>query len=139
MEREPRYWHGGAPGLRKGDVISPRPEGDHRHLVAGCKVCEARRKAAPLDEDDNDPGLIYVTTEKDYARVYAFGYPNGALYRVQPIGDLQSRDGHDVAPSWGCTSAVVLSVYDGYVTMTEKEVRKIMAGYARTALQLLKG
>ena len=37
------YWHGGAPGLRPGDVIEPRADGDTRHLVDGCPTCEARR------------------------------------------------------------------------------------------------
>lgn len=138
-EHGPRYWHGGAPGLKPGDLLTPRKGGDHAHLVKGCRVCEARRQAQPVEEDDNDPSMVYVTTDRDYARIYAFGYPNGALYRVQPIGELSDREGHDLSTAWGCEAARILAVYDARVQMTEKEVRKLMAGYASKALQLLKG
>lgn len=121
-----RYWHGGAPGLKPGDLITPRPPGDHDHLVDGCPTCEARRRGEQLDSDDNDPGLIYITTDRDYARIYASGYPRGALYRVEPIGDLVDRSEHDPAPSWGVASARVLAVYDACVTLTPKLLRRLL-------------
>lgn len=126
MTTDTRYWHGGAPGLRPGDLIEPRPVGDTRHLVDGCPTCEARRNGTQLDSDDNDPHMVYVTTDREYARVYAAGYPHGALYRVDPVGDLTDRAEHDFAPSWGCQSARVLAVYDAYVTMTRKQLERAM-------------
>jgi hypothetical protein len=126
-----RYWHGGAPDLKPGDIIEPRPDSDGRHLVDGCPTCEARRRGEPLATDDNDPGLVYVTTDRDYARIYAAGYPRGGLYVVEPIGELTDRTGtHDPAPSWGCASARVLSVYDPLVTLSDREVRRLMRRYA---------
>jgi hypothetical protein len=124
------YYHGGAPGLRIGDVIEPRPAGDEGHLVDGCPTCEARRRGEPLPEDDNIAELVYVTTDRDYARIYAAGYPRGALYRVEPLGDLVDRSEHDPAPSWGCGSARVLAVLDPLVIMAPKRVRFLMRRYA---------
>lgn len=121
---EVRYWHGGAPGLRPGDIIEPRAHDDDAHLVDGCPTCDARKAGAQLAEDNNDPALVYVTTDRDYARIYASGYPRGALYRVEPIGELVDRSAQDPAPSWGCGSARVLSVYDPLVALTPKQVRR---------------
>lgn len=121
-----RYFHGGAPGLRPGDLIGPRQDGDSAHLVDGCPVCEARRAGAPVDADDNDPSLVYVTTSRDYARVYAAGYPRGALYVVEPIGEMVDRTGeHDPEPSWGVPAARVLSVYDAVVIFAPKDLRRL--------------
>lgn len=120
-----RYWHGGAPDLHPGDLIEPRPADDTRHLVDDCPVCEARRRGEQLDSDDNDPNLIYITTDRDYARFYANGYPRGALYRVEPVGELVDRTEYDPVPSWGCSAARVLTVYDPVVSLTAKELRRL--------------
>ncbi len=123
-----RLWHGGAPGLRVGDIIEPRPAGDDSHLIDGCPTCEARRDGEPLADDDLDPSKVYVTTDREYARVYAAGYPHGALYRVEAIGELTPSP--DPVPSWGCGSARVLAVYDRRVTLTAREVRRATREYA---------
>lgn len=126
-----RYWHGGAPGLRPGDIIEPRPANDTAHLIDGCPVCEGRRAGHQLPGDDNLPGLVYVTADRDYARVYAAGYPRGALYRVDPIGELVDRSANDPVASWGCQAARVLSVYDPLVTLTDKQVRMLLRRWSR--------
>lgn len=133
-ETSPRYWHGGAPGLRPGDLITPRPDSDTRHLVDGCPTCEARKAGQQLADDDNNPELVYITTDREYARLYAAGYPRGALYRVQPIGELTDRlhGEHDPVPSWGCTSARVLTVYDAVVTLTPKQLRQMRKRWTPT-------
>lgn len=125
-----RYWHGGAPGLKPGDIISPRDPGDTAHLVDDCPICEARRQGQQLDSDDNDASLVYVTTDRDYARIYAAGYPRGGLYRVDPIGELVDRGEHDAAPAWGCDAARVLSVYDPIAALDAKRVRSLLRRYA---------
>jgi hypothetical protein len=119
-----RYWHGGAPDLKPGDLLEPRPAEDTRHLHKGCPTCEARRAGNQLADDDNDPNMVYVTTDRDYARIYAAGYPRGALYVVEPVGELVDRSGHDPAPSWGCAAARVKSVYDPVVNPTPAEIRR---------------
>lgn len=96
------------------------------HLIDGCPVCEARKRHEQHPDDDNDPTLVYVTTDRDYARIYAAGYPRGALYLVTPVGSLVDRSSHDAAPSWGCVQAVVRAVYDPLVILTPKEQRRLM-------------
>ncbi|KAB7752777.1 hypothetical protein [Mycolicibacterium mucogenicum] len=119
-----RYYHGGVPGLRGGDLIEPTS--GTAHLVDGCPTCEARKHGQQLPSDDNDPTMVYVTTDKDYARIYAAGYPLGALYVVEPIGELVDRAHHDSAPSWGCKSARITHVYDPLVRLSPKETRRLM-------------
>lgn len=129
-----RYWHGGAPGLKPGDLITPRPQGDTSHLVDGCPTCEARKAGHQLAEDDNNPSWVYVTTDREYARLYAAGYPRGDLYRVEPIGELHDRTGdHDPVPSWGVESARVLVVYDAVVNLTPKQARQMRARWERAS------
>ncbi len=40
-----RYWHGGMPGLRVGDLIEP---GHERATRDDCPICDARRVGASL-------------------------------------------------------------------------------------------
>lgn len=117
-----RYFHGGAPGLRAGDLIEPQPLSEGGHLVDGCPTCEARKAGHQLPSDDLDPSLVYVTTDREYARVYAAGYPMGALYVVQPAGELTPSP--DPVPSWGCSSALVTGVYDACVRLSPAQVRR---------------
>lgn len=120
-----RYWHGGAPGLRPGALITPPRGEDRGHLVHGCPTCDARRRGAPLDTDHSRPDRVYVTTNREYARIYAAGWPRGALYQVEPVGDLEETTGvDDPAPSWACTSAIVRVVYDPVVTMTTAQITR---------------
>lgn len=127
-----RYFHGGAPGLRPGDLIEPQPLGKGAHLVDGCPTCEARKTGQQLSTDELDPSMVYVTTDREYARLYASGYPRGALYVVDPVGELTPAP--DPVPSWGCSAARVTAVYDAYVVMTERQLRKLQRRFEQAAL-----
>lgn len=122
-----RYFHGGAPGLRAGDLIAPRHDGDSDHLVDGCPTCDARRSGEQAESDNNDPSRIYVTTSRSYATIYAAGYPDGAVYRVEPH-DPEPRL-EDPEPSWSCTWATVLAVLDPLVRLTPKQTRSAIRKY----------
>ncbi len=122
------YWHGGAPGLKPGDLIEPTAS--DRHLVDGCPICEARRRGQQLASDPNDPTRVYVTTERDYAKIFAAGYPRGALYRVEPIGDM-APTADDPAPSWAVERARVISVYDPLVNLTPARVASLARRWTR--------
>lgn len=128
-----RYWHGGAPGLKPGDLVTPRPADDASHLVDGCPTCEARKAGQQLADDDNNPKWIYVTTSREYARIYAAGYPRGGLYQVDPIGEKHDRSGHDSEPSWGVESARVLVVYDAVVILSPKQFRRLERSWRRAS------
>lgn len=125
MTADLRLWHGGAPGLRPGDLIEPRPEGDTRHLIDGCPTCEAMR-SHDRPEDLARPDRVYVTSDRQYERIYAAGYPRGALYRVEAVGEMEETTGvHDPAPSWAVLAARVLAVYDACVTLSPSELRRV--------------
>lgn len=129
--RPPRYLHGGAPGLAPGDALTPRRPDDHRHLhpEGECATCDGRRHGRPLADDDNDPSLVYITTDRDYARMYASGYPDGAVYVVEPKGELIDRwrngTGEDCVPSWGVSAARIVRVLDPLVRLTPKEGHRL--------------
>jgi len=115
-------FHGGAPGLKPGDIITP--QSGTAHLVDGCPTCEARRVGAPLPEDNLDPTAVYVTTVRDYAKVYAAGYPLGAVYRVEPLGELTPSP--DPVESYGVAAARVVSVLDPLVRLSGHEQRRLI-------------
>jgi len=71
---------------------------------------------------------VYVTTDREYARLYAFGVPRGDLYRVEPIGELIETTGRqDHAPSWAAPAARVIAVYERFVHLTPKQALHISA------------
>lgn len=117
-----RYFHGGAPGLRVGDRIEPQPLGEGRHLLDGCPTCEARKAGQQLATDDLDPSKVYVTTDREYARFFAAGYPRGALYVVEPVGEMTPS--LDPVPSWGCSAARITGVYDACVRFKPADLRR---------------
>jgi hypothetical protein len=125
LSPEPAYYHGGAPGLRVGDVIEPRPPGDERHYLDGCPTCEARRRGETIVDDDLDPSLVYVTTNRAYARLYAGGYPRGALYRVEPLGERTASPDPVETGSLGVPRARVLAILDPVVILRPTDIRRV--------------
>lgn len=119
-----RLWHGGAPGLRVGDVLYPDPSRT-AHLVDGCPTCEARRAGEQLATDNNDASLVYVTTDREYARIYAAGWPRGDLYRVE-VDELPDVQSPDPVPSWGVRAARIAAVYDRCVSLTPAQIRRLL-------------
>lgn len=122
-----RLYHGGTPGLRPGDLITPRPADDTTHLIDGCPTCEARRTGHPLPDDDLNPALVYVTTDRDYASIYAAGYPRGALYRVDVDDELEPSP--DPVPSWGVPQARVVAILDPLMQLSAHDFRRFMRRY----------
>jgi hypothetical protein len=117
-----RYWHGGIPGLRVGDLIEP---GHERATKDGCPICEARKAgAAAIDPPSAHADRIYITTDRLYAKHYASLYGRGDLYRVEPISDLL-RSTEDSYETYAVTSARVVAVYDRAVLLTNSERRRL--------------
>lgn len=120
-----RLWHGGAPGLKVGDVLVP----GERHHVDGCQVCQAKaRGESPiLDPLNRHEDRLYVTSDREYARFYASKYPRGDLYTVEPVSldwsELVMVDVglEDPFPTWAVPAARVVSVYATYVQLTDRQ------------------
>ena len=126
----PRLWHGGIPGLRPGDLIEP---GHARRVHDGCPWCEARAEglAGPggIDGPSREPGGVYLTTSREYARHYASLWGRGDLYRVEPVGDL-TRSTEDTIESYTAPAARVIAVYARAVLLTWTQRRAIVREWA---------
>ncbi|WP_225099012.1 hypothetical protein [Streptomyces sp. CoH27] len=65
-------------------------------MIDGCKACEARAKGRSVTVGGEAiaprtgrPDLVYITSDRDYARFYASRYWYGDLYTVDPVGRLE--------------------------------------------------
>lgn len=104
-----RYWHGGVPGLVKGSLVLPRS-------ATGVGGLAAYADAVGAPEYFRRDDVVYVTSGRDIARAYAAMYPNGGLYEVAPVGEVEADPDHlGVGVSFMASSAVVLSVVDPLV------------------------
>lgn len=124
MDRVTRLFHGGAPGLRPGDLIEP---GHERKVHVNCAWCQARARGeltAATDGLSDHPDRIYLTPERMYARYYASLYGRGDLYRVEPVGELQ-RSTEDTVETWTAPAARVIAALDRAVLLTQSERRRL--------------
>ncbi|MFC4124908.1 hypothetical protein [Nocardia rhizosphaerae] len=105
-------YHGGVPGLRVGDVITP----DHdRRRHDGCAQCAA----------GDSPGhhAVYASTSRLYATHYASLYGRGDLYRVEL--DNPTRSTEDSIETWHGPTARVVAVLDRAVLLTMSQRRRL--------------
>ncbi|MEU6318179.1 hypothetical protein [Streptomyces sp. NPDC047009] len=124
-----RYFHGGVPGLKPGDLITPSPP----HVVDGCKVCEARahgltattRDGKTIDPPTGRPDRVYITSDREYARYYASRYWYGDLYTVEPVGEPEAST-EDPFPTWCVPAARVVSIYTRAVQLTPHQRRSLL-------------
>jgi hypothetical protein len=124
-----RLWHGGVPGLRKGDLILPGQARKHHY---GCPFCEARSaQAAGGPKPSHDalserPDRVYATTQRLYARHYASLFGRGDLYRVRAQDDAAvERSWEDTVPTWTAPAWLVVAVVDRAVLLTWGERRRL--------------
>lgn len=95
------YFHGGVSGLQVGDfILPPDLTGTEQRLSA---------YAAPDAKHGHRTDRVYVTPTQNVARFFAAVYPDGAIYRVEPVGDLEPDPD---APGDGlmCAQAQVVEV-----------------------------
>jgi hypothetical protein len=123
-----RYFHGGVPGLRPGDTITPHAP----NVIDGCPICAARAKGqtATLDGQAVDPptgrpDMVYITTDRDYGRFYASRYWYGDLYTVEPVGEMEPST-EDPFPTWCVPAARVVAVYTRAVQLTPGQRRSVL-------------
>ncbi|MET7524663.1 hypothetical protein ACWEAF_20160 [Streptomyces sp. NPDC005071] len=123
-----RYFHGGVPGLRPGDTVTPHPP----RVLDGCPVCAARAQGLtatldgkPIDPPTGRPDRVYITTDRDDGRFYASRYWYGDLYTVEPVGEIEPSD-EDPFPAWCVPAASVVSVYDRAVQLNPGQRRSLL-------------
>lgn len=93
------YWHGGRPGIPRGAFLLPPS-------ITKTKHC-GLYGAGHVHRTDR----VYVTTEQAAALLYAAGWPNGVIYRVEPLGPLEDDpDCSKPGVSFQCERARVLQV-----------------------------
>lgn len=115
-ERPPRYWHGGFPGLKPGDLVLSASETGTDRTLTGYGV------PVGYSPDHIRSDRVHLTTDRAAGKAYAAGYPDGALYVVEPIGDIE-RDPDAPDVSVRCERARVVSVYDPCVRWAERGMR----------------
>ncbi|MFD8234045.1 hypothetical protein ACFV20_19455 [Streptomyces sp. NPDC059696] len=102
-----RYFHGGYPGLKPGQLILPPDQTRTEHRLSAI----ASEIGAPAHATRTD--VVYVTVARDVARAYAALYPDGALYLVEPEGALEpDPDCSTPDLSWQCEAARITAVVD---------------------------
>jgi len=124
-----RYFHGGIPDLKPGDLITPHAP----NVVDGCTICAAKAAGQQpvieglgvVDPLTERADRVYVTSDREYARFYASKYPRGDLYVVEPVGALEPST-EDRFESWTAPAVRVLTVYDRYVQLTVKQRRALL-------------
>ncbi|MDQ0961958.1 hypothetical protein QFZ66_005836 [Streptomyces sp. B4I13] len=141
-----RYFNGGVPGLKPGDLVTPHQPA----VVDGCPICVARAKGETyrdeqgrvVDPPTGRPDRVYITTDREYARFYASKTWLGDLYVVEPVGELQEST-EDPFPTWTCEAARVRSVYSRAVRLTPGQRRTLSTRWGRadmaSALRTLAG
>lgn len=108
------YWHGGIPGLSPGDTLRP---------LAHPMMLRLYKNA----DTPHDPSRVYVTTDRDMGRMFASlaltgDGRGGDLYNVEPVGPVEpDPDYPDLGVSYSCQSAVILSVAERSVRMSDAE------------------
>lgn len=112
-----RFWHGGTPGLKPGDVLRPGAIVGARNLAQALRV----------DHDDYDPNVLYVTSDKAHARFFAaswrsadtaLDYVRGDLYNVRPKGGRAPDPDYPDGVCWSCARAVIIAVVERNVPET---------------------
>ena len=133
-----RYFNGGIPGLKPGDLITPHPP----NVVDGCAICAAKAAGQQpfveglgiVDPLTGRPDRVYITSDREYARFYASKHPRGDLYVVEPEGDVEPST-EDHFPTWSVPAARVRSVYDRYVLLTPKQRRQLLRRWTQADIE----
>jgi len=115
------FWHGGIGGLTAGEeIIPPTLQDVYDPMSSALYLAEAQANR------------VYFTTDRELARVFASavfrGRGSGALYRVQPIGDVLTDPDF---PTVGLHSrrAVILQVEELTIALTPEEEQRRQAPY----------
>ncbi|SDT03693.1 Acetyltransferase (GNAT) family protein [Brevibacterium sandarakinum] len=123
--RKRTYWHAGWPGLEPGTILVGSDE------ATGLGIDSARYMGQDRDDelDPYDASKVYFSNDIEFARAFATNtqiadsptgvvYQRGALYRVEPIGDIEpDPDFQKSDVSWCSPRARIVTVEDPNVMM----------------------
>lgn len=103
LSKQKRYYHGGIPGLKKGDKILPPARTGRSTLL------KYGREIDPKGVQRED--RVYLTTDHRAAELFAATYPRGDVYKVVPDGDVEEDpDCLELGLSYQCQSATIKAV-----------------------------
>lgn len=118
-----RYYHGGVPGLRTGDAVTPPDVSGTTRTLS--------EYVSGIAEHGTRTDVVYATTDRESARTFAAFYPDGALYEVDLIDEVgPDPDAPDIAVM--ARSAKVRSVVDPVVLLRSRNPEKWLRVLART-------
>lgn len=114
VERLERYYHGGTRGLRVGDFLLPPDETGNETSLS--------RYVKAIDPEKGRTDRVFVTTSIKAARLYAAQLPHGAVYKVEPVGEIEedpdyTPDEGEAQISFMCEKARIIKVVDPRVAM----------------------
>lgn len=123
-----RYWRGGRTGLEIGTILIPRAEAErngddmtHYDLQRGYGM------------NVTDPERVYFSSNREFARGFAgriqggdsdtgIVYQHGALYEVEPLGEIEKDPDFEGGVSWCAPSARIIAVEEVNVRLNPFEV-----------------
>lgn len=130
-----RYWHGGRTGLEVGTILIPRAEAErngddmtHYDLQRGYGM------------NVTDPERVYFSSNREFARGFAgriqggdsdtgIVYQHGALYEVEPLGEIEKDPGFEGGVSWCAPRARIIAVEESNVRLNPFEVSERLGPY----------
>jgi len=107
-------YHGGAPGFRAGDRITPH----ETKRCDGCPICAAGGDANHLSD------RVFATRLRIYGKYYASKWGRGWLYIVEPEGPLE-RSVADPFETYHAAAFRVVAVSERGVELTMSERRRL--------------
>jgi hypothetical protein len=134
-----RLWHGGIPDLKAGDLLlPPSVTGNGRQAKIAADIAR-RHPGVDLDQvrsDDPSRDWVHFTPHRHIAQAYAAScrrdYGGGALYVVEPVGEVEPDPDFPIQ-GLRAHAARIVRVYDPHVNLSDDRAAAIFA--ASTAVE----
>lgn len=116
------WYHGGVPGLEVGELLLPPDISGTRHTLS----------AYASEPHGQRRDVVYLARIQDHARAYAALYPDGAVYRAEPIGATEPDPD---APGFSvmCAQARVVEVVRSRVVFAHRSPESWFAMLGRAS------
>ena len=128
-----RMWHGGLAGLTVGELLlPPATTGNARQATGRDRIAREHPglNLNAVTPDDLDPGWVHFTPHRNVALAYAGAaardFGAGALYVVEPVGEVETDPDMPVQ-CLRARSATIVTVYDPHVTISPGRTARLHA------------